>query len=68
VFWTGVTSPFSVARNIPFRPSLVQDEALAMPAGDWRLFGGYVGFIVVLNGLLLVLMIWLFNTRWRVSG
>jgi hypothetical protein len=31
-------------------------------------FGGYVGFTVLFNAVLLGLMIWMFNSRWRVSS
>jgi hypothetical protein len=34
---------------------------------SWRTLGGYVLFTVLLNAMLLVLMVWLFNTRWRVA-
>jgi hypothetical protein len=36
--------------------------------GNWPLFFSYVGFSLVLDALLLVSMMWLFNTRWRVAG
>jgi hypothetical protein len=36
--------------------------------GNWWLVLGYFGFTLGWNGLLLVLMIWLFNVRWRVSS
>jgi hypothetical protein len=37
-------------------------------AGNWPLFMSYVGFTLLLNGFLLVAMIWLFRTRWRVAA
>ena len=45
---------------------LDEDETCAGIHG-WRRFGGYVLFTGLLNALLLVLMVWLFNTRWRVA-
>jgi hypothetical protein len=32
------------------------------------LFFGYVAFSLGLDALLLLTMMWLFNTRWRVAG
>jgi hypothetical protein len=36
--------------------------------GNWPLFLAYVGFTLGLNAALLLIMVWLFNTRWRVAG
>lgn len=71
VFWTGITSPFSAARNVPFQERF--SSAAGAPGdignpGDWLLVWGYIFFTSGLNVALLAVMIWLFNTRWRVSG
>jgi ABC-type transport system involved in multi-copper enzyme maturation permease subunit len=73
----GFTSPFAAAQAVPLdtgttttgsgtpnNPNAGQIEA----NGNWPLFFGYTAFSLGLNGLLLVTMIWLFNTRWRVAG
>src|SRR6185503_3188083 len=58
---TGATSP---AVNTPSNPSAGQ----VLATGNWRLFFAYAGFSLGLDALLLVTMMWLFNTRWRVVG
>jgi ABC-type transport system involved in multi-copper enzyme maturation permease subunit len=58
---TGATSP---AVNTPSNPSAGQ----VLATGNWRLFFAYAGFSLGLDALLLVTMMWLFNTRWRVAG
>lgn len=59
-----MTSPFGAAFSVPLSFDMM--DMKDRPA-DWQLFGSYVAFTAVLNGVLLSLMIWLFNTRWRVS-
>lgn len=62
-------SPFASAFEVPLNVDPLRNENDPTPLpGDWRVFGGYVGFTLLLNGLLLLLMVWLFNVRWRVSG
>ena len=63
-----VTSPFVAAFSVPL------DMRLGTIDGDdrrdlqsWRMLGGYVLFTALLNAVLLVLMVWLFNMRWRVA-
>jgi ABC-type transport system involved in multi-copper enzyme maturation permease subunit len=73
----GFTSPFSAAAAVPLtvdtattrerNPTSAAATQLA-EKGNWPLFFGYLGFSLILNALLLVTMIWLFNTRWRVAG
>jgi len=73
----GFTSPFAAAQAVPLdaqtlspsanTPGSVNDAQKAA-IGNWPLFFGYVGFSLALDGLLLVTMMWLFNTRWRVAG
>lgn len=73
----GFTSPFAAAQAVPLdadtlksdrsTPGSVNDSQKAA-IGNWPLFFGYVGFSLALDGLLLVTMMWLFNTRWRVAG
>ncbi len=48
--------------------TLTRDDITVAPKGDWLIFGGYLAFTLLLNGGLLLVMIWLFRSRWRVSG
>jgi ABC-type transport system involved in multi-copper enzyme maturation permease subunit len=71
----GVSSPFSAADAVPLKMGLTageRDGNLAaierQERGNWPLYGGYVGFSLGLDAVLFVVMIWLFNTRWRVAG
>jgi ABC-type transport system involved in multi-copper enzyme maturation permease subunit len=60
-----LTSPFAAAFSVPMRfgnPNEVPDHA-----ANWALYFSYLGFSAALLGLLLVAMIWLFHTRWRVA-
>jgi ABC-type transport system involved in multi-copper enzyme maturation permease subunit len=73
----GFTSPFAAAQAVPLdaqeltttvnSPGGVNDAQKAA-IGNWPLFLAYVLFSLALNGLLLITMMWLFNTRWRVAG
>jgi ABC-type transport system involved in multi-copper enzyme maturation permease subunit len=74
---SGFTSPFAAAQAVPLDtgtsgPSVSSpgnpNAGQIAASGNWPLFFSYVGFSLALNGLLLVTMIWLFNTRWRVAG
>jgi ABC-type transport system involved in multi-copper enzyme maturation permease subunit len=71
------TSPFAAAAAVPLDtgPGEANRSSAASPAaeqlaalGNWPLYFGYVGFSLSLDALLLVTMMWLFNTRWRVAG
>jgi hypothetical protein len=67
------TSPFAAAFAVPLDMGLATDNRPAAAAaeaaiGNWRLFFGHVAFSLGLNALLLLVMMWLFNTRWRVAG
>lgn len=64
----GITSPFSAAFAIPLDVEPNREDASSPLPGDWLLFAFHMLFALALNGALLGLMIWLFNTRWRVSG
>jgi len=71
----GVASPFAAADAVPLKMGLTASERGGNTAaierqeqGNWALFGGYVAFSLGLDGVLLLIMIWLFNTRWRVAG
>ena len=76
-----VTSPFAAAYQFPiYMDSLVREvrpRFQPASAGESSFFGyryrdmahfaGYVGFTLTLNVILLGLMVWMFNSRWRVS-
>jgi hypothetical protein len=73
----GFTSPFAAAQAVPLDAGIATttrsssadpNAAQAAAIGDWPLFLSYAGFSVGLDSLLLLTMMWLFNTRWRVAG
>jgi len=70
----GVASPFSAILAVPLKVEANRNSdwgavttSAAPIVGDWPLFWGYVSTTVLLNIALLGTMVWLFNTRWRVS-
>jgi len=60
----GMTSPFSTAFEVPLFMDLIDDK---LSTGHWFYFIGHMLFSVLLNLTLLISMIWLFNSRWRVA-
>jgi len=73
----GFTSPFAAAQAVPLDTGTTspssggpgnQNAAQTAAIGNWKLFLTYVGFSLGLNAWLLLTMMWLFNTRWRVAG
>ena len=67
----GFTSPFAAAFAVPLDIGASASSTGSSGAdaiGNWPLFFAYVAFCLGLNGGLLLTMIWLFNTRWRVAG
>ena len=66
VLMLNVTSPFAAAFDTPFRPDFDASEAVADQS--WVRVGYHAVWTLVMNGALLGAMIWLFATRWRVSG
>ncbi|MFN0021579.1 MAG: ABC transporter permease [Pirellulaceae bacterium] len=64
------TSPFTVARSIPLEVGLISNPAgnIAAESNNWVLYLCYLCFSTVLNIGLLLTMMWLFRTRWRVAG
>ncbi len=77
-----VTSPFAAAFELPiyvddfdidgaagWQPATAGEPSIFQyPLKDLRHFGGYVLFTLTLNATLFGLMIWMFNSRWRVSS
>jgi ABC-type transport system involved in multi-copper enzyme maturation permease subunit len=67
----GLVSPFSAAFSVPLDISQVTSETTTgvPPAqATWSLFVSYVAFSLGLDAALVLVMMWLFNTRWRVAG
>ena len=75
-----IASPFAAAFEFPIymddlaadsskwtRPDASDSQIFGYPLKDLRHFAGYVSFTFILNVILFVLMIWMFNARWRVS-
>lgn len=67
---TSFLSPFSSAFAVPLDATTGEVNALAdlQKVGNWPVVLGYYLFSVIINGGLLMVMIWLFNTRWRVAA
>lgn len=77
-----VTSPFAACFEIPLfmdnysnetprwtrAPQNAPSSLFGYRFSDLRHFGGYVTFTCLLNSILFVLMIWMFNSRWRVAA
>jgi len=61
------TSPFSTAFALPLTLGASATEKIAI-VGDVRIYVAFVAFHLLLNGLLLAAIAWLFNVRWRVTG
>ncbi|MDB2687216.1 ABC transporter permease subunit [Mariniblastus sp.] len=76
------TSPFAAAHNLPLYVDDYSVDAeqewqvatageasfLHYPLKDLIHFGCYLGFTIVLNGVLFACMIYNFNSRWRISS
>jgi ABC-type transport system involved in multi-copper enzyme maturation permease subunit len=69
IAWLGVASPFSAAFAIPLDISLGTEVSTPGElTGNWPLYALYVLFTLAMNGLLLLVMMWQFSTRWRVAS
>jgi ABC-type transport system involved in multi-copper enzyme maturation permease subunit len=67
VIRAGLVSPFAAAFAVPLDVEIESNGQTAQAIGDLPLLMGYGVFTCALVVLLVVTMIWLFNTRWRVS-
>jgi len=66
----GISSPFAAAFSVPLTSSDGVPSKTAVDPNfppSWTFVGLYFAWSVGLIGILSALMIWLFNTRWRVS-
>ena len=81
IIGSNVTSPFAASFGIPlyvddFHNMTINWEPrktgevgfMRYALKDLTFFAGYVGFTVLLNTVLMGLMVWMFNSRWRVSS
>jgi hypothetical protein len=68
--WLKVASPLATAFALPVAAEQAAEGATrgvaAAVKGDWSILQGYAAFTLILNGLLLALMMRLFQRRWRV--
>jgi ABC-type transport system involved in multi-copper enzyme maturation permease subunit len=60
----GLISPLAAAFEVPLQLETLDDQ---VATGSWWMIGAHVLYVVLLNFCLLVTMIWMFNTRWRVA-
>jgi ABC-type transport system involved in multi-copper enzyme maturation permease subunit len=63
----GVLSPFSATFALPLDVSRGDNPAATANVGDLRLFFGYLGWSVIYNASLILMMTRLFQVRWRVA-
>ncbi|QDU96108.1 ABC transporter permease subunit [Lignipirellula cremea] len=63
---TSILSPFAAAAQVPLYTEAVFEEGTER--GSWLLVAGYLGFTALMNFTCLMVMIWLFSDRWRVSA
>lgn len=66
----GFTSPFASAFAVPLDIQQTTNTTASelQRQGNWPLYALYVGSTLGINGLLLLIMMWLFSTRWRVAA
>jgi len=64
----GVLSPFSATFSLPLNiPDESNPNALAKDSSDLRVFFGYIGWTLFYNTALILVMMRLFQARWRVA-
>jgi ABC-type transport system involved in multi-copper enzyme maturation permease subunit len=63
----GVLSPFSATFALPLDVSRGDNPAATATVGDLRLFFGYLGWSLIYNAALILMMTRLFQARWRVA-
>ena len=59
-------SPYAAVFSLPLEVD-TDDQSDAQIAGEPRLFFGHVGWTLAYNAVVLLLLFWLFQTRWRVA-
>jgi ABC-type transport system involved in multi-copper enzyme maturation permease subunit len=59
------TSPFAASFSLPL--TLGRTDGVAAIVGNWPVVLAFFTFYLLFNGGLVTGMLWLFNTRWRVS-
>ncbi len=65
----GMLSPFSATFSLPLNTEDANAPSTAAPAStsDLRIFFGYIGWSIVYNAALVLMMMQLFQVRWRVA-
>ena len=67
----GVTSPFAAAFSVPLKTDPLDtgrgDPGPSLFPQSWGMVAGFFAWSLCMIGVLSLLMVWLFNTRWRVS-
>ncbi len=67
----GVTSPFAAAFSVPLKSDPLttgnRDVRAPLFPPSWAFVAGYFATTLLLNLVLLGMMVWLFNLRWRVA-
>ncbi len=67
---TTFVSPFAAVFALPLKLSGSADRGPRDPpvrAAQWPIFWGFSAFYLLIDGVLLAAMVWLFNVRWRVG-
>ncbi|HEX3601103.1 MAG TPA: hypothetical protein VHU84_13215, partial [Lacipirellulaceae bacterium] len=64
----GMLSPFSAVFSLPLNVTDDSNPTAAAPSiSDLRIFFGYIGWSIVYNTALVLMMMRLFQVRWRVA-
>ena len=66
----GFVSPIATAFHLPIQDgqTVVRTDQVLPMVPPWGVFGLFMLFYLALNAGLVQTMVWLFNTRWRVTG
>ncbi len=67
IIWCGVVSPLATVLHMPIIPANPELNSAAVPSPDWELWMGHVGFAVVLNGLLALLVVLAVRRQWSLE-
>lgn len=63
----GIVSPFSATFSLPLYVADENAGTAAAPTYDLRVFFGFVGWSIMYNAFLVLMMMRLFQVRWRVA-
>jgi ABC-type transport system involved in multi-copper enzyme maturation permease subunit len=62
-----MASPFAAAFDVPLQTDLINEDVTG-GGGDWATFIGFTAFACATITVLLGSMMWLLNSRWRISS